>query len=178
MAALMGVILCGGESRRMGWDKGLLLKDGAPWVKHMADKLAAYGIPVVFSVNTSQIDAYTAALPGARLVADSAAADGPLKGLLSIHEQFPDKDLLLLACDMLDMDAVTLQRLIDAWREGGYELYSYCEGTFFEPLCGIYTAAGLAGKQVAPSLQNLLRQGKTKSLVMVNNEAFRNYNTL
>jgi len=178
MPALMGVILCGGESRRMGRDKGLLEKEGTPWARHMADRLMPYGLPVVFSVNASQVDAYTLALPGARLIVDSVAADGPLKGLLSVHEQFPDKDLLLLACDMLDMDAVTLHQLIDAWREGGYELYAYQESAFFEPLCGIYTAAGLAGSHTAVSLQQLLRQAKTKSLVMVNNEAFRNYNTM
>lgn len=174
----MGIILCGGESRRMGRDKGLLQKDGVPWARHMADKLMAYGIPVVFSVNASQADAYGRAMPGVRLVTDSVAADGPLKGLLSVHGQFPDKDLLLLGCDMLDMDAVTLQRLIDAWQEGGNEFYAYLEGEFFQPLCGIYTARGLAGSHTAVSLQQLLRQGKTKSLVMVNNEAFRNYNTL
>ena len=122
MPALMGVILCGGASRRMGRDKGLLQKDGAPWARYMADRLMPYKLPVVFSVNTSQVDAYTLALPGARLVADSVAAGGPLKGLLSVHEQFPDKDLLLLACDMLDMDTATLNPLVDAWRTGGYEL--------------------------------------------------------
>jgi len=174
----MGVILCGGESRRMGQDKGLILKKGTPWARHMADKLMPYGLPVVFSVNASHLNAYAAALPEARLVVDSVAADGPLKGLLSVHEQFPDKDLLLLACDMLDMDTVTLNPLIDAWREGGYELYAYRQEAFFQPLCGIYTAAGLARAHTAASMQQLLRQGKTKSLVMVNNEAFRNYNFL
>jgi len=162
----------------MGRDKGLLQKDGVPRAKHMADKLAAYGMQVVFSVNASQADAYAFALPGARLVADSVAADGPLKGLLSVHEQFPDKDLLLLACDMLDMDTPTIGRLMEEYRNGGHDFYAYTEGGFFQPLCGIYTAKGLAGPHTAVSLQYLLRQGKTKSLVMVNNEAFRNYNTL
>jgi molybdopterin-guanine dinucleotide biosynthesis protein A len=178
MAALMGVILCGGESRRMGRDKGLIQKDGISWARRMADKLVSLGLPVVFSVNTSQLDAYTQVLPGEILVADSAAADGPLKGLLSVHEKFPDEDLLLLGCDMLDMDAQTIQLLTDAHRKDVYSFYAYAIDGFFEPLCCIYTAAGLAAGPMASSLQNLLRQGKTKSLVMVNNEAFRNYNTL
>ena len=178
MGALIGVILCGGESRRMGRDKGLLEKDGIPWARYMADRLMPYNLPVVFSVNPSQADAYAHAMPGDRLVTDSVAADGPLKGLLSVHEQFPDKDLLLLGCDMLDMDAPTIERLIEEYCNNGYNFYAYVENGFFQPLCGIYTAGGLAGPPTAVSLQQLLRQGKTKSLVITNNEAFRNYNKL
>jgi len=162
----------------MGRDKGLLEKDGVPWAKYMADKLMAYDLPTVFSVNASQIKAYTLALPGARLVVDSVAADGPLKGLLSVHKQFPDNDLLLLACDMLDIDGPAIQQLIETYHKGGYDFYAYAESIFFHPLCGIYTVRGLADSHTAASPQQLLRQGKTKSLVMVNNEAFRNYNTL
>lgn len=160
----------------MGRDKGLLEKDGLPWAKHMADKLAAYHLPVVFSVNTGQVNDYTAALPGARLVVDGVAAGGPLKGLLSVHEQFPDNDLLLLACDMLDMDTPTIHHLIAAYRKEDHNYYAYAKDGFFEPLCCIYTAAGLIRAHTSPSLQQLLHQGKTKSLVMLNNEAFQNYN--
>lgn len=175
MTALMGVILCGGESRRMGRDKGLLEKDGITRAGYMAAKLDCCGIPVVFSINASQADRYAIALPGARLVTDRVDSGGPLKGLLSVHERFPGNDLLLLACDMLDMDGATLTGLIDAWQAGGYDLYVYQEGAFFQPLCGIYTSIGIDAFN-ATSLQQMLLRGKTKSLVIKNNEAFRNYN--
>jgi molybdopterin-guanine dinucleotide biosynthesis protein A len=162
----------------MGRDKGLLLKDGVTWAGYMADKLTAFGIPVVFSVNPLQADKYALALPGARLVPDSGDAAGPLKGLLSVHERYPGYDLLLVGCDMLDLDGATLIQLTDEWEKGGHAFYGYREGGFFQPLCGIYTAAGLMGVHAISSLQQLLRQGKTKSLVILNNEAFRNYNTL
>jgi len=178
MGALMGVILCGGESRRMGRDKGLLEKDGIPWAKYMAEKLTPYNLPVIFSVNASQLDAYTLALPGTQLITDSVAAEGPLKGLLSVHGQFPDKDMLLLGCDMLDMDGPTIGQLIEDYRKDDYNFYAYVENGFYQPLCGIYTARGLADSHTAVSLQQLLRQGKTKSLVVCNNKAFWNYNTL
>lgn len=162
----------------MGRDKGLLIKDGIPWAEHMANLLTRCHLPVVFSVNASQLAAYANSLPGARLVADNGTADGPLKGLLSVHEQFPDKDLLLLACDMLDMEEHTIKQLVEEYRKEDYNFYAYVENNFFQPLCGIYTATGLTGPHDALSLQQLLRQGKTKSLVITNNEAFRNYNTL
>ena len=36
---LMGLVLCGGESRRMERDKGLLLHDGVPWALYAGRKL-------------------------------------------------------------------------------------------------------------------------------------------
>ena len=178
---LMGVILCGGESRRMGRDKGLILKEGVPWALYMMDKLKPFSMPVVFSVNTVQTEDYTAQFPGVRLVADREGipAGGPLKGLLSVHEQFPEKDLLLLACDMVDMDGATIGQLVEGYRAGGeHEWYAYRQEEFFEPFCAIYTAAGLEWNSQAISLQGLLRMGRTKGLTVTNSEAFKNYNTL
>jgi molybdopterin-guanine dinucleotide biosynthesis protein A len=162
----------------MGRDKGLLLKDGIPWARHMADKLAPFHIPVVFSINALQVDAYSAFVPAAALVTDNVAVSGPLKGLLSVHEQFPRKDLLLLACDMLDVDTPTIDHLIASYSAGGYEFYAYRESDLFQPLCAVFTAAGVEHGMQEHSLQRLLRQGKTKSLAILRSEAFRNYNTL
>ncbi|MDO6431241.1 molybdenum cofactor guanylyltransferase [Flavitalea sp. BT771] len=174
----MGVILCGGNSSRMGRDKGLMLREGVPWARHMADKLSPFHLPVVFSINASQVDAYSAFVPAAALVTDNVPVSGPLKGLLSVHEQFPGTDLLLLACDMLDVDGPTIGHLIASYGAGGYEFYAYQESTFFQPLCAIFTAAALERGTQEPSLQMLLRHGKTRSLAVLRSEAFRNYNSL
>jgi molybdopterin-guanine dinucleotide biosynthesis protein A len=162
----------------MGRDKGLMLKEGIPWARHMADKLSSFHLPVVFSINALQADAYSAVAPAAALVTDNVAVPGPLKGLLSVHKQFPGTDLLLLACDMLDMDMPTIDHLIASYSAGGYEFYAYRESTFFQPLCAVFTAAGLEHGVQEPSVQMLLRQGKTKSLAILRSEAFRNYNSL
>lgn len=179
MSNLVGVILCGGESSRMGRDKGRILKDGTPWALRMADKLAPFGLPVVFSVNASQVDDYTVQFPGIRLVVDEVDVPGPLKGLLSVHRQIPDKDLLLLACDMVDMDQDTIGGLLEAYRTGGpYVYFAYYDEGFYQPFCAIYTVAGLEGALGGNSLQGLLRVGRTKALDLPNSEAFRNYNTM
>lgn len=169
---LLGVVLCGGESRRMGQDKGLLQSAGRSWALRMGDKLTQQGLPVVYSINKTQIDAYSAALPSNLLVIDEDEHDGPLDGLLSVHHRHPDAHLLVVACDMQDLDVQTISQLIAAWREGGAEGYAYLIDGYLQPLCAIYTSFSSA-----VSLNALL---KSVSLRILKGDAaaFRNYNSL
>lgn len=178
---LLGLVLCGGESRRMGQDKGLMLKDGVPWALHMGEKMARLGIPVVYSVNSGQRVAYSAILSEEQMIFDSTDLAGPLNGLFTAHRRYPDRDIVLLACDMLDMDITTLEGLIARYRQGvDYEFYAYEEGAWLQPFGAIYTAAGL-GRVGAPAdgrLQSLLRAGRTMRLAAAGGPAFNNYNSL
>ena len=173
----MGVVLCGGESRRMGRDKGLLQTDGQPWVLRMGEKLAKNQLPVVYSINKKQVAAYAAWLPPGLYVVDSGAGAGPLKGLLSVHRAYPDSDLLPVACDMQDLDADTIAGLISAWRKGGSDFYAYEVDGFLQPFCAVYGASALTRGESASSLRELLGKGGLCRLPGTT-PAFRNYNTL
>ncbi|HVU96677.1 MAG TPA: molybdenum cofactor guanylyltransferase [Puia sp.] len=177
MSKLLGVVLCGGESRRMGQDKGLLQIDGQPWVLRMGEKLAHLQIPVVYSVNKKQVAAYAAWLPPGLYVVDSGAGAGPLKGLLSVHRAYPDCDLLPVACDMQDLDVDTISGLIPAWRKGGSDFYAYEVDGFLQPFCAIYGASALRRGESVSSLRGLLEKGELRRLPGTT-PAFRNYNTL
>lgn len=181
MDNLLGLVLCGGESRRMGRDKGLLLKDGTSWARHMGQKLSPWAIPVVYSINASQRAAYSAILPPEQLIIDTRNLPGPLNGLFTTHRHFPHHDIFLLACDMLDMDESTLQTALACYeKEKGQEFFVYEEDGWLQPFGGIYTAAGLdrVGAPADGSLQALLKAGQTRRLHPVNPAAFANYNSL
>jgi molybdopterin-guanine dinucleotide biosynthesis protein A len=186
MENLLGVILCGGESKRMGADKGLLPIRNTIWAKHMHEKLAMFHVPVVYSINPQQVPIYREEILPELLVLDNADVEGPLKGLLSVHQQFPDKDLLLLACDMLDLDTVTIDTLLQEYlRDNQYDFYVYQDDEFAQTFCGIYTRVGLEkvagrimiGRLNNYSLQAILEEGITLRLPIKSQHVFRNYNS-
>jgi len=173
---LLGLVLCGGESRRMGRDKGLLLKDGVPWALYAGRKLMPR-MPVFYSIRQAQTEAYAAVLPAERLIPDALAIAGPLNGLLSLHRRFPGADILLAACDMLDLDEATLGRLLAAREGGDADFFAYGDERLWQPFGCIYTSKGLRKAEGHESLQSLLRAGKTQGLPILDPMAFNNYNT-
>lgn len=177
---LVALVLCGGESRRMGRDKGLMLKDGMPWAQFTGQRLAGYG-RVFYSIHPRQQEAYAAVLPADRLIVDSLDIPGPLNGLLSAHELMPEADLLLVACDMLDMDQATLERLVAAYQAADVtkaDFFAYGDERLWQPFGCIYTSRGLGKAAGHASLQSLLRGGRTQGLPITDAAAFANYNTI
>jgi molybdopterin-guanine dinucleotide biosynthesis protein A len=181
----MGVVLCGGESKRMGKDKGLLLKDGQPWAVIIADKLAKQGLEVVVSVSKLQKEPYGNIFPKRPLIVDYIPIGGPLNGLLSVHQHFPDQDLLLMACDLTEMDKDTLDTLVRTYSDQpGYEFYVYRHNGFAEPFCAIYTAGALAavlqqqesGELRRYSLHERFETGNTLYLTIDDLSVFKNFN--
>ena len=185
---ITGLVLSGGESKRMGSDKGMLLKDNRPWVCLMADLFAEQGLNYEVSINASQLHQYKEYFDEEVLIIDSLNIPGPLGGILSAHIAFPENNWLVLACDMIDMDSATLQHILKMETQNqGFDYYVYKNKLFYEPFCGIYTAAGLqqlrdlyhAQDVKHFGLQFIFKSFPTYSCPVGSNEAaFKNYNEL
>jgi molybdopterin-guanine dinucleotide biosynthesis protein A len=144
---LQPVVLCGGQSTRMGMDKGLIKPRDITWVQQSVELLSAITAPVLISVNPQQVSNYKTAIPSGQLIADDPLLiiAGPLHGILSIHLQFPDLDLLVLACDMPMMNQEVLSLLTAQYQHHReFEAFVFRNAEETEPLCAIYTAIGLA----------------------------------
>jgi len=143
---MLGIILCGGQSSRMGTDKGLLKQEAKTWAQTAMEKLSVLQIPIQISVNRQQQEEYAKVFPQELLIVDNAATDirGPLLGVLSAHLQNPGKDLFLLACDLPLMDTNLLKELYALYQQSKkYDVYIFSNNKEPEPLCGIYTAIAL-----------------------------------
>jgi len=186
MNELRGVVMCGGKSTRMGRDKGLIAIAKTCWAAYMADKLKAVALPVAVSINIDQREAYQAIFSADELILDSLNISGPLNGLLSVHASYPGDDLLLVACDMINLQAETIERLINTYKNTpGFDCYVYQNENFAEPFCAIYTAAylntiakeaGLSSEH-GLSFQHVLNESSSLRLPVTEKDSFLNYNT-
>lgn len=152
---MLGIILCGGQSLRMGSDKGLLKLEAKTWAQTAIDKMTTLNIPVKLSVNNSQYPEYAKIFSEDDLVADktSLPLGGPLLGLLSCHIQYPAEDLFAFGCDMPLMESSLLKELsIRYEQQPSHEAYIYTNDGEPEPLCGIYTSKGL--KKIVHMMHN------------------------
>jgi molybdopterin-guanine dinucleotide biosynthesis protein A len=152
---MLGIVLCGGQSLRMGTDKGLLKHQDKLWAQVAADKLGSLDLPVKFSINPVQQPTYSSYFGNDRLIVDDASLDvrGPLLAVLSAHLSKPEENLFLLACDMLLMETRLLEKLIrSAQADDSFDAYIFTKDDQLEPLCGIYKSEGL--KNIMFMLQN------------------------
>lgn len=184
---LIGLVLCGGESKRMGSDKGLLLKNNIPWSAIVVNEVKKLNIPVYISINSTQLTNYKSAFSEDKLILDAVEAKGPLTGLLSAHKAFPDKDILIVACDMIDIKSVILRELLENYMNSpSFDFYTFINNNFCEPLCSIYCWKRLAevnkkldsGSLKTFSLLKILEAGNTKSNSIIESKYFNNYNHL
>ena len=186
---MLGVILCGGKSTRMGSDKGLMRLHAGTWAQTAVEKMGSLGIPVVLSVNINQYADYSPVFSIEQLVKDDASlqVNGPLYGVLSVHLKYPEEDLLVLACDMPLMEESVLIQLKSAYQQNqSYDAFIFTNEGEPEPLCAIYRANGLAqilqmlraGQLTKHSMKFTIEHMDTFSIPLLNNQKqfFRNFN--
>jgi molybdopterin-guanine dinucleotide biosynthesis protein A len=143
---MLGLVLCGGKSTRMGTDKGFMRSETTTWVQSAAEKLKSLGLAVKISVNKGQHPAYNTVFPATDLLIDEPSLQlrGPLYGVLSSWLHVQD-DLFILACDMPLMETFLLEKLLQLYQTNPEaDAFVYSNDGEPEPLCGIYRSIGLS----------------------------------
>jgi molybdopterin-guanine dinucleotide biosynthesis protein A len=118
-ARLVGAVLTGGASRRMGRDKALVDVGGRPLVAVGVQAMADAGADPVLVVGGDRLG-LARAVPGAVYVEDRTPGEGPLGALLTAFAAAaaidPDPIVVVTACDMPAVDAATITALVTALR--------------------------------------------------------------
>jgi molybdopterin-guanine dinucleotide biosynthesis protein A len=180
--AVKGVVLAGGESRRMGTDKALLPWRDGTLASFAHARLAAVCRHVVVCDRGRQV------LFGTRSVSDGPGA-GPAAGLLGAAAVFPDQPLLVLACDLPGVPSALLRVLLE--HAPGADLVVPVSPRGPEPLVGFYGPAALTALAQAvehgrfalypllthPALRVVLLGGDVLARCGPPGEVFRNVNT-
>lgn len=179
--SLYGLVLAGGRSRRMGTDKALLVRDGRTQLESAFDLLAQVTVRQFVSTRSDQSDeAERGRFPQ---IVDRYDDIGPVAGILSALEAFPERDWLVVACDLPNLDALTLSQLVtERSRTRPFTAYRSSHDGMPEPLCAIYRndALPVIRKFVTEGIvcpRKILIRSDTKLLNQPNPEALHNVNT-
>lgn len=138
--AIKGLVLAGGESRRMGSDKALLVRDGQSQLARGVDLLRGFIDEVYVSVRQTQsAEEERSRYPQ---IVDRYEGMGPIAGILSAMDVDPSASWLVLACDLPNIDQTTIGKLLDEHREEQpFTAYRSSYDGLPEPLCAVYSPA-------------------------------------
>lgn len=151
----IGLILCGGQSSRMGREKGLVplpksseSESDGTFVDNAVALLRPFVSEVYLSVRVEQSSLYESLGKGCkqvRFIFDEPVASGPLRGLLSAHRAMPEASILLLAVDMIRLQGRHIQALLESEEpenEKRSACYRHASG-HYEPLIAYYRSDDL-----------------------------------
>jgi molybdopterin-guanine dinucleotide biosynthesis protein A len=112
MSQLVGVVLAGGEGRRMGRSKGgIPIEDGVSLAERAALALGPLCATVIISVSPGSENP----APGYSAVEDrEPAGRGPLAALDAAFDATGNADLLVLACDYPRVDTALLETVLNS----------------------------------------------------------------
>jgi molybdopterin-guanine dinucleotide biosynthesis protein A len=180
-STIYGLVLAGGESRRMVQDKALLVRDGKTQLAHISALLEQVTERVFVSTRREQ--QFDAERNRFEQIIDSREGIGPVAGILSAMEKHPDVDWLVVACDLPNIDAPTLRYLLENRSlTQPFTAFRSSRDDLPEPLCAFYRVGSAAiirefvdANMVCP--RKLLIRSDTNLLHQPNPAALDNVNT-
>ena len=156
-----GLVLCGGNSSRMGTDKSMLQYYNKPQRYHVYDMLLPFCEKVFISCNAQQAKSIDA---GYIFIEDAPAYNdiGPMTALLSALTLYPQKNLLLIGCDYPFLKTGELEQFSLLCKNIPASFYNQ-EAAIYESMlawypCGCFDKLKRMFEAKQLSLQQLLRK--------------------
>lgn len=108
MKDITGIILAGGQSSRMGSDKGLISLNGALFIEHVINALKPLVKTIIIVSNNPEYDRF-----GYQRVMDIIRDSGPLAGLYTGLSYSDTDNNLVLSCDVPLIKTLVLEPLLN-----------------------------------------------------------------
>lgn len=157
------IILCGGKSSRMGQDKGSMIIQKKPMIKHILSTLNHQITEAVIVLNNSErIAKYSEFIDPSdytytiRFVEDKIKNKGPMPGILTGLAQITGKYSLVLPCDSPYVSASYISTIFNEIDESFDAIVPYHDSEnklkTSEPLHSIYS------KNIIPEIEELISE--------------------
>jgi molybdopterin-guanine dinucleotide biosynthesis protein A len=143
---MAGIILSGGENRRMGVDKAFLKVGGVPMVEHVLSVLKGIFDKIIIVTNAPHL--YS--MYEVKVVTDVYDKRCPLTGIYSGLLNSTDEYNFVVACDMPFLNAGLISYMIGLAE--GYDIVLPCVGGLAEPLHAVYH------RGLMPLIENRIQQ--------------------
>jgi molybdenum cofactor guanylyltransferase len=147
---MTGIILAGGENKRMGVDKAFLTVAGIPMIEHVLRALGSVVHQVIIVTNSPErYQAYDA-----RVVTDKLDRRGSLMGIYSGIYSSESEYNIVVACDMpfLNAGLLSYQRELAP----GYDAVVPAFGELIEPLHAVYS------RKLLPLIEERIREDERR----------------
>jgi molybdenum cofactor guanylyltransferase len=134
---IAGFVLAGGESSRMGRDKGLLEFDGVPLLVRTVRLVEAAAGPAAVIAGPEEYGSL-----GLRVIADDWPGAGPLGGIATALRASKAPWNLVVACDLPYLTEEWLRHLIGRALSSRADAVLPMNERGAEPLCAVYHRSG------------------------------------
>jgi len=169
------VVMSGGQSTRMGQEKGLMQFCGRKLVEFVLETVSQVADDVIVSVAKGKSAEYIEALgPGLRIVEDRETGQGPMEGLVCAFGDSRSEYVLVVPCDTPFLTVGVCNMLI-AYSSGHDGSVPRVRG-FLEPLHAVYSRdSGLRAfkRTLGEGHRKLLDAFEYLDLAEVNEATFR-----
>jgi len=134
---LYGLVMCGGNSQRMGTDKSRLVYRDRPQAYYLNEMLKAFCGKVFISCNEKQVAAIDA---GYQILTDLPCYEGigPMAGLLTAFTHYAKNDFVIVGCDYPFLTSSELEDFISMCKKDKAVAFFNQKENLYEPLLAFY----------------------------------------
>ena len=151
---ITGIILAGGESRRMGIDKSKILYKAKPLIEYPINLFRNFCDEIIISGENDKYSKYHL-----KKVQDESKRNGPLSGIYSCLKASKNHLNIVTTCDMPLLTKSLIEYIIK--NSEGYDLVMPFHHIHFEPLCAVYT------KNLIPYIEDIFAKKDYSPLSLI-----------
>ena len=163
---ILGLVLTGGHSKRMGTDKALIKINGSTILDRTIDLLMNHSDQVFVSLRKDQeLESHRSKYD---MLFDDSDFKGPMAGIMSAATHDASSPWFIVSCDLPFLDCETINQLLEMRAEDKDATIFSNHETGIEPLCAVYESSLLQKLKENPEIVEKMSPQMTLKKMNIN----------